>query len=135
MIPLMIEFKKVQIVYRLFLVNCYLLHVPRLPFQLASIGRGSVIDFIWLELPRQYMAMTRNNLSIISISIHRTILCKVIIYKSHGGNQQLNVCFWPILESYFHFIAFFWSFLWGKKIKHEKLQADPIPAKISNSVP
>ena len=28
--------KEVQIVYRLFLVNCYLLHVPRLPSQLAS---------------------------------------------------------------------------------------------------
>ena len=25
--------KEVQIVYRLFLVNCYLLHVPRLPSQ------------------------------------------------------------------------------------------------------
>ena len=49
--------KEVQIVYRLFLVNCYLLHVPeeihvsRLPFQPASSGRGWVIDFIWLELP------------------------------------------------------------------------------------
>ena len=32
--------KEVQIVYRLFLVNCYLLHVLRLPFQLASSGRG-----------------------------------------------------------------------------------------------
>jgi hypothetical protein len=33
-------FKEVQIVYRLFLVNCYLLHVPRLPSQPASSGRG-----------------------------------------------------------------------------------------------
>ena len=32
--------KEVQIVYRLFLVNCYLLHVPRLPSQLASTARG-----------------------------------------------------------------------------------------------
>ena len=32
--------KEVQIVYRLFLVNCYLLHVPRLPFQPVSSGRG-----------------------------------------------------------------------------------------------
>ena len=31
--------KEVQIVYRLFLVNCYLLHVPRLPFsQLSETG-------------------------------------------------------------------------------------------------
>ena len=30
--------KEVQIVYRLFLVNCYLLHVPRLPSQPASTG-------------------------------------------------------------------------------------------------
>ena len=28
--------KEVQIVYRLFLVNCHLLHMPRLPSQLAS---------------------------------------------------------------------------------------------------
>ena len=48
--------KEVQIVYRLFLVNCYILHVPRLPSQQASN---------WLELARQYIAMTRNNLSII----------------------------------------------------------------------
>ena len=32
--------KEVQIVYRLFLVNFYLLHVPRLPSQPASSGRG-----------------------------------------------------------------------------------------------
>ena len=56
-------------VYRLFLVNCYLLHVPRLPSQPASIGRVWVIDFIWLELPWQYIAMTRNNLSIILNSL------------------------------------------------------------------
>ena len=61
--------KEVQIVYRLFLVNCYLLHVPRLPSQPVSSGRGWVIDFIWLELAWQYIAMTRNNLCIISISL------------------------------------------------------------------
>ena len=61
--------KEVQIVYRLFLENCYLLHVPRLPCQQGSSGRGWVIDFIWLELPWQYLAMTRNNLSIILISL------------------------------------------------------------------
>ena len=43
--------KEVQIIYRLFLVNCYLLHVSRLPSLLASSRRGWVIDFIWLELP------------------------------------------------------------------------------------
>ena len=32
--------KEVQIVYRLFLVNFYLLHVPRLPPQPASSGTG-----------------------------------------------------------------------------------------------
>ena len=36
--------KEFQIVYRLFLVNCYLLHVPRLPFQPASNVGGLVID-------------------------------------------------------------------------------------------
>ena len=30
--------KEVKIVYRLSLVNCYLLNVPRLPFQPASTG-------------------------------------------------------------------------------------------------
>ena len=38
--------KEVQIVYRLFLVNCYLLLVPRLPSQPASLikrERGTVI--------------------------------------------------------------------------------------------
>ena len=35
--------KEVQIVYRLFLVNCYLLHVPRLPSQPARNVRGLVI--------------------------------------------------------------------------------------------
>ena len=32
----MIYIKEVRIVYRLFLVNCYLLYVPRLPSQPAS---------------------------------------------------------------------------------------------------
>ena len=32
--------KEVQIVYRLFLVNCYLLHVPRLPYRPASNAGG-----------------------------------------------------------------------------------------------
>ena len=35
--------KEVQIVYRLFLVNCYLLHVPRLPSQPVSNVGGLVI--------------------------------------------------------------------------------------------
>ena len=44
--------KEVQIVYRLFLVNCYLLHVPRLPSQPASNMGGWVIDWNglnWLD--------------------------------------------------------------------------------------
>ena len=31
-----VSIKEIQIVYRLFLVNCYLMHVPRLPSQPAS---------------------------------------------------------------------------------------------------
>ena len=54
--------KEFQIVYRLFLVNCYLLQVPMLASQPASNAGGLVIYFIWLE---QYIAMTTNNLSII----------------------------------------------------------------------
>ena len=50
-------------------MNFYLLYVPRLPSQPASSGRGWVIDFIWLEMPWQYIAMTRINLSIILISL------------------------------------------------------------------
>ena len=43
--------KEVQIVYRLFLVICYLLHVPRLPSQPVSNAMQEVeIDFVWLEL-------------------------------------------------------------------------------------
>ena len=61
--------KEVQIVYRLFPVNCYLLHVPSLTSQPAGSEGGWVIDFIWLELPWQYIALTRNNLSIIWISL------------------------------------------------------------------
>ena len=67
--------KEVQIVYKLFLLNCYLLHVPRLPSQPASNVRGWVIEKNWLELAWQYIAMTRNNLSIIWISLHIVIEC------------------------------------------------------------
>ena len=60
------DIKEVQIVYRLFLVNCYLLQVPRLPSQPC----GRLSDWLnWLELAWQYIAMTRNNLCIISISL------------------------------------------------------------------
>ena len=67
----MLIIKEVEIVYRLFLVNCYLLHVPRIPSQPASSGRGWVIEKNWLERAWQYIAMTRNNLSIIWISLFR----------------------------------------------------------------
>ena len=59
-----LSIKEVQIVYRLFLVNCYLLHVPRLPSQPASNLGGLVIHWTslnWLELAWQYIAMTRNS--------------------------------------------------------------------------
>ena len=38
--------KEIQIIYRLFLVNCNLLHVPRILFQLASSVGGRVINWI-----------------------------------------------------------------------------------------
>ena len=41
-----------------------------------------MIDFIWLELPRQYIAMTRNNLNIISISL---------IAMSSGSKYNFNL--------------------------------------------
>ena len=74
--------KKIEIIHRLFLVNCYLMHVPRLPSQPASSGRGWVIDFIWLELSWQYIAMTRNNLSIILISLGGTV-CELLFFASN----------------------------------------------------
>jgi hypothetical protein len=37
-----------------------------------------VIDFIWLELPSQYIAMTRNNLSIILISLARSSVHSIL---------------------------------------------------------
>ena len=44
--------KEVQIVYRLFLENCYLLHVPRLPPQPAS-NVGDLVIYVtglnWLD--------------------------------------------------------------------------------------
>ena len=40
---IMVPVKEIEILYRLFLVNCYLLHVPRLPFQPASNVGGLVI--------------------------------------------------------------------------------------------
>ena len=90
---LILRSKEVQIVYRLFLVNCYLLHVPRLPSQPASSGRGWVIDFIWLELPRQYKAMTRNNLRIILISLLGSTanmhLPSLVIYHQEVCNHML----------------------------------------------
>ena len=57
--------KEVQIVYRLFLVNCYLLHsFWIMPSQLATREVEWLIELAW-----QYIAMTRNNLCIISISL------------------------------------------------------------------
>ena len=50
-------------------MNCYLLHVSRLPSQPASNLGVWVIDWNWLELAWHYIAMTRNNLCIISISL------------------------------------------------------------------
>ena len=47
-----IAIKEVQIIYRLFLVNCYLLHVPRLSSQPASNMRDLVIHWTglnWLD--------------------------------------------------------------------------------------
>ena len=66
----MMGFKEIKIVYRLFLVNCYLLHVPRLYAQPASNMEGLAIHLTGLNwLDSTYIAMTRNNLCIISISL------------------------------------------------------------------
>ena len=62
-------FKEVQIVYRLFLVNCYLLHVILNYAQPASNVGGLVIHWTTVDLASQYIGVTRNNLCIISISL------------------------------------------------------------------
>ena len=86
--------KEVQIVYRLFLVNCYLLHICRLPSQPACSGRGWVIGFIWLWLSWQYIAMARNNLSIILISLLESCRkfskdCSSKFRSKHSSNTVL----------------------------------------------
>ena len=51
-------------------MNCYLLHVPRLPSQPASNAGGLVIHLTGMNwLDSTYIAMTRKNLCIISISL------------------------------------------------------------------
>ena len=92
--------KEIQIVYRLFLVNCYLLRVPRLPFQPDSnVGGG----------------MIRNNLNIIWISLGSnmgTIL----------GSTSLNFVGWPwqdgqIFSSYGGWIVGSCSWIWRQSWK------------------
>ena len=80
--------KEFQIVYRLFLVNCYLLHVPRLPSQPASNVGGWVIELAW-----QYIAMTRNNLSIIWISLGRPFA----FISLHRFTSKWSIC-WGIAD-------------------------------------
>ena len=73
-------------------MNCYLLHVPRLPSQPASSGRGWVIDFIWLELAWQYIAMTRINLSIIWISLDCPFLYLFSFYFGKIRGNTFHNC-------------------------------------------
>ena len=68
------DIKKVEIVHRLFLVNCYLLHVLLSYAQPASSVEGLVIHRSAGEIAWQYIVMTRNNLCIISISLHDIFL-------------------------------------------------------------
>ena len=76
--------KEVQIVYRLLQVN--LLHVPRFPTQPASYMGGWVIDSIGWNCLDKYIAMTRNNLSIVWISLLLGIRCK----KSHKKSKDFS---------------------------------------------
>ena len=61
--------KENQIIHRLFLVNCSLLHVLLNYAKPASNVGGLVIHSTAGELAGQYIAMTKNNLCIISISL------------------------------------------------------------------
>ena len=85
-IPTKVQTKEIKIIHRLFLVNCYLLHVPRLPSQPASTGRGWVIDFILVSFifPKWlcYKIYFRNNLSIILISLGGTV-CELLFFASN----------------------------------------------------
>ena len=94
--------KEAQIVYRLFPVSWYLLHsFWIMPSQLATW----VSDWLnWLELAWQYIAMTRNNLCIISISLgllscHSRTLKSALILQSCpnlGGRVFLDRSVNPI---------------------------------------
>ena len=69
------DIKEVEIVQRLFLVNYYyLLHVLFSYAQSASSVGGLVIHCSAGELAWQYIVVTRNNLCIISISLHDIFL-------------------------------------------------------------
>ena len=58
------------------------------PFQPASSGRGWAIDFIWLELPWHYIAMTRNN------------LCKYYFsFLSLRLTQDSNLRVWELIKA------------------------------------
>ena len=88
-------------------MSCYLLQVPRLPSQPVSNGRGWVIDFNWLELPWQYRAMTRNNLSIILISLLIEAFEMFIIWFNHFSNSEIN--FTDIRYSIVYWIHLWWT--------------------------
>ena len=108
------------------------LHVARLPSQPASSGRGWVIDFIWLGLPWQYIAMTRNNQNII------LILRKRFSFQSRGTNslaihppRNLWHCWNKAIHDWVHItkfpqmtIYFPWSLPWGKKPWFEDSQSE-----------
>ena len=71
------KIKEVQTVYRLFLVSCYLLHsFWIMPSQLATWEVEWLIKLAW-----QYIAMTRNNLCIISISLMWCICIIFIVFQ------------------------------------------------------
>jgi hypothetical protein len=84
-------------VYRLFLVNCYLLHVPRLPSQLASNVGGWVINLNWLELAWQYTKLGKIAVTYFGVSPYKSpiVLVPVIgyIHFSMGLIESFFLCF------------------------------------------
>ena len=88
--------KEVKIVYRLFLVDCYLLHmetykVKQMQIQIIYMG-GSVIH--WSGLTVQYIAVTRNNLCIIWISLTLTVTGSKIDKLSEDNKLVIIISSW-----------------------------------------
>ena len=118
-LPYKVQVKEVQIVYRLFLVNC--MYLGFLPSQIAPGEVEWLIDWFFF-LPWQYIAMTRNNLSIILISLVQVFKKTTELWQNfdkftYKKSNQLRdfVKLWGLLRKLelYHFDCFIsWLFVY-----------------------